>query len=187
MRLLFLVLFFPVFSFSEDLSGTIWTLSGVGCRDASLDSDSHISKPIASADVSAGMFNFTDDRNVNMTAQVQGKEQSHRGTYTIHRDKVILRGGDGGITLYIRNQRLVIIGNRIESGTECCNVQWVDSWRTTKRDIEKEGRETWEQYKQRHNLDMDDDWTAETKEERKKLDNKCLKEKPFVYILGKVK
>ena len=181
--LFFLTLFFCISAFSNELSGTIWSLSGVGCRDASLSSDSHVSKSLTSSDTTANFITFVNDKVVNITETVQGRTKTHVKNYSIEGNEIFV---DGKTIGYLIKDRLIMIGNRHESSDACCNVQEVENWRNVKEDIEREGKETWKEHKRRHNFDVDDQWIAGTKEELEGIMNKCFKEKPFVYVLGKV-
>ena len=128
MLLSFLILILSVSAFSQSLSGTTWTQSGVGCRDGSLDASTHISKLPTSSDVMAGVIYFVDGSNINMTATVQGTEKNHSGTYSVNGNEVTVTGASGGgsMTIEIVEGRLVIVGSRTESEKECCNLKFVE-------------------------------------------------------------
>ena len=197
MKLLFIfsILILSAPAFSNDLNGTTWALSGVGCRDSSLNASTHISKPPTSGDVTAGVIHFVDSSNVNMTATVQGTEESHSGTYSVSNNEVTLTGasGDGSMTIDIVGERLVIVGSRTESTKECCNAHFVESWKGYKEEVENwpannggntHSLGTWEEQKTKNG--WDEEWLASNEEEFEALRDKCRNEKPFVYVLGSV-
>ena len=195
---------FVLFSFSamtqeRDLSETIWTFSSAGCRDSSLSTNSHVSKTPNSADVTAGIVNFEDSKNVRLngkievkdekTGKIKREEQTIRGTYSVSEDIVTFSGGRGkNMNGYFRiedgSERLIIIGSSTESEVLCCNIHWVENWRQTKERIEAEGVETWDEHVKSKGWNKG--WIAETREELETLKDDCLKENPFVYVLGKV-
>ena len=193
--LIFSILVLSTPAFSNNLSGTTWAFSGVGCRDGSLDANTHISKSPTSGDVTAGVIHFVDGSNINMTATLQGTERSHSGTYSVNGDEITVTGASGGesMTIEIVEERLVIVGSRTESVKECCNAKWAESWRGYKEEVENwpdthggdthpEG--TWREQKARN--DWDEEWMAGDETEWEQLRDKCREEKPFVYVLGTV-
>ena len=195
MLLIFSSLILSAAAFSQSLSGTTWALSGVGCRNGSLDASTHISKSPASADVTAGVIHFVDGSNINMTATVQGTERSHSGTYSVNGNEVTITeaGGGGGMNIEIVEGRLVIVGSRTEAVKECCNLQWVESWRGYKEEVENwparnggntHSLGTWEEQKAKNG--WDEQWLASDETEWEQLRGKCRREKPFVYVLGTV-
>ena len=181
-------------AFSDDLNGTTWALSGVGCRDSSLAADTHISKLPTSGDVTAGVIHFVDGSNINMTATVQGTERSYSGTYSVSGNEVTITGASGGgMTINIVGERLVIVGSRTESAKECCNAQIVEDWKGYKEEVENwpanhggntHSLGTWEEQKAKNG--WDEKWLAENKTEWNELRDRCRGEKPFVYVLGTV-
>ena len=191
--LIFSILILSAPAFSNNLSGTTWALSGVGCRESSLDANTHISKSPTSGDVTAGVIHFVDGSNVNMTATVQGTERSHSGTYSVNGSEVTVERKRGMIwTIYIVEGRLVIVGSRTESVKECCNAKYVEQWRGYKEEVENwpstrggtHPKGTWEEQKAANG--WDEAWLASNAEEFEALRDKCREEKPFVYVLGTV-
>ena len=185
--LIFSILILSAPAFSNDLNGTTWALSGVGCRDGSLDASTHISKSPTSGDVTAGVIHFVDGSNVNMTATVQGTERNHSGTYSVNGNEVTLTSGGESMTIDIVEGRLVIVGSRTESVKECCNAKYVEKWRGYKKEVENwpggaHPKGTWEEQKAENG--WDEAWLASNKEEFEALRDKCRGEKPFVYVLG---
>ena len=82
-----------IFSFSamadEDVTGT-WALSGVGCRNQSMDASSHVSKYLSDGQygLQAATFNFTSSGSASMTALVNNETKTQTGTYTIESGEV---------------------------------------------------------------------------------------------------
>ena len=181
-----LILFLCVPAFPQSLSGTIWALSGVGCRDASLEANTHISKSIASGDITAGIIHFVDGSNLNMNVITGGKERSHSGTYSVSGNTVTVPAGRD-LTINIMGERLIIVGSRTESvEAKCCEIRYVEEWEGYKEHVENYPSEnngkthpdgTWEEQKV---------WLASNDEEYDALRDKCRLEKPFVYVLGRV-
>ena len=187
--LIFSILILSTPAFSNNLNGTTWAFSGVGCRESSLDANTHTSKSPTSGDVTAGVIHFVDGSNVNMTATVQGTERSHSGTYSVSDNEVILTAGGSEMTIYIVSERLVIVGSRTESVKECCNAKYVEQWEGYKEEVENwpggaHPKGTWEE--QKADNGWDEEWLASNEEEFETLRNKCREEKPFVYVLGTV-
>lgn len=184
---IFLSLFFIPSGLSNELTGSIWSLSGVGCRDADLDPASHVSKTTAVADVTAGIINFESDTQVRINQTVQGRETTDTGTYKLKGKEITFSSGGSSKkgTAYLINDRIILIGSTFEAGLECCGVNWVDNWKAIKRQVEQGGEETWQEHIKKHNLPINE-WTAASEKELKSLNKKCQKENPFVYVLGKV-
>ena len=191
--LIFSILILSAPAFSNNLNGTTWALSGVGCRGSSLNASTHISKSPTSSDVTAGVIHFVDGSNVNMTATIQGTERSYSGTYSVSGNEVTITGTSGGMTIEIVEGRLIIVGSRTEAVKECCNVQFVEKWRNYKEEVENwpsnnrgethpEG--AWEEQKAKNG--WDEHWLADDEAEWEQLRDKCRREKPFVYVLGTV-
>jgi len=178
-----LLLCAPVFP--NDFSGTTWALSGVGCRDGSLSASTHVSRSSTSGDVTAGIFHFVNESNVNMTVILRGKEESRSGTYSVNGTNITIRSGFQRMTVNIVEETLIVVGSRSESVQECCNAKQVENWRGYKANlIQAEGTATWEQEKAEKG--WDEDWLAGNREEFDRLKTKCREEKPFVYVLGEV-
>ena len=118
--LIFSILLFYSPAFSNDFSGTTWALSGVGCRDSSMSRSSHASESPRSdlQDVVAGTFRFLDDRNVEMTATMRGREQTQRGTYRVGRNEIEIDGAK--MSLLIERNELIIRGSGREAFEICC-------------------------------------------------------------------
>ena len=195
--LIFSILILTAPAFSDDLNGTTWALSGVGCRErvnGSLDPSTHVSKLPTSGDVTAGIIYFVDGSNVNMTTTVKGTERSDSGTYSVSGNTVTITGASGGnMTIDIVGERLVIVGSRTESAKECCSVQIVEDWKGYKKEVENwpanrggntHSLGTWEEQKAKNG--WDEQWLAENETEWNELRDKCRNEKPFVYVLGTV-
>ena len=99
MKVLFIVL--AILSFSAfsaaDVVGT-WAYSGSGCRNSSLDSDSHRSKASKfSREVVEIIFNFYQDERAEMNAIMGGKRMHETGTYTLSGNRLTISDPGTGI------------------------------------------------------------------------------------------
>ena len=179
-------------AFAQSMSGTTWALSGVGCRAASLESSTHISKPARSGNITSGVIHFEDDRNINMLVTDGKGDMSESGTYSVRGDEIKINAKNGAeMTIHRTGKRLIILGSDTESMRECgCKAELWPDWRVYKEEVEThpsrhdgethpEG--TWEEQKDKNNVD--EDWLADNEQEFEELKNKCSK---FVYVLGKV-
>ena len=108
MRLLLTFLMTLSFSAFADVTGT-WAYSGSGCRDSSLDPDSHRSKIPSSGEtmVSEAIFTFNRDGTAEMKATFEDGGKSHeKGTYTLRGDRLTIHEWD--VSIKVVENRIVI-------------------------------------------------------------------------------
>ena len=107
MRLFLIFLMLLSFSSFADVTGT-WAFSGSGCRDASLDPDSHRSKaPDSENPVDEAIFVFKSNGEARMDAIYQdGEKQEETGTYDLDGDRLTIHQWD--IEISVKGDRIII-------------------------------------------------------------------------------
>ncbi len=123
--LLLIVFYFSSSVWAVEYGTYAWT--GVGCRDSSLNEDSHVTKAVSSnpVGVSYAVFNINNDGTANMHAVIDDKEQKFSDRYMEARDRIdiLLSMGDqiaGTFTLNIVRDTLVIVEEDEEAAEEIC-------------------------------------------------------------------
>ena len=104
----FFLIFLIILSFSSfaDVTGT-WAFSGSGCRDTSLNPDSHRSAaPDSDNPVDEAIFVFRSDGTAEMNAIFQdGDKQRETGTYSLNGNRLTIPQWE--------NVKIRVMGNRI--------------------------------------------------------------------------
>ena len=76
---------------AQNVEGT-WVWVGAGCRDSSLSSDSHVTKPKSQNpfQIAASRLNLNPDGSASMTSEMEGQIQRETGAYEVRGSQVII-------------------------------------------------------------------------------------------------
>ena len=90
---------FTLPALAQDIEGT-WTWVGAGCRDSSLSSDSHVTKPKSQNpfQIAASRLYLNSDGSAEMSLDMQGERRRETGFYEVDGDRVVITDPDSSGT-----------------------------------------------------------------------------------------
>lgn len=183
--LIFFILFLPVLSQAQNLTG-MWTFSGAGCRSAtSLSADSHVSIPLSQLSTRMAILNFTSNTITVTMTDDEGVARQEEISYTINNNKIILSGIPGSPDVYIQDSNTLVSVNKGYSSTAldlCCDYKYVKDW----RDIKRSDPEGWAEDLEEHGWDENKLIANDEEWEEAKVKCRDRDDKVIAYIIGKV-